>query len=149
MSQSTGFHVLWEQRTTNNGDWKQQRASFTLKKSASDYAKFVKLMLNTRAVELVATIPFIEEEDDELAPTPKPIKILSDGRCDCSYADKCPLGKCGSALRCTKEELQAAGIVTMFTPADDKPICPACKTDDAMVFHIKEQKWFCHHTHSL
>lgn len=108
MKTSTGFHVLWEQRTTDCSEWKQHRESFSLKQRAVNYAKFIKQMLNIRAVELVETIPFIEEEGDELAPTPK--KILKDGRCDCGCADKCPLGRVGSSLRCTKEELISAGI---------------------------------------
>lgn len=34
------------------------------------------------------------------------ITIGSDGRCQCSCAHKCPLGKSGSMIRCTKEELE-------------------------------------------
>lgn len=40
-------------------------------------------------------------------------RIGSDGRCTCSCGDPCPLGRAGSALRCTKEELEAAGVVTI------------------------------------
>jgi len=38
------------------------------------------------------------------------VKIGEDGRCTCSCGDKCPLGKTGSELRCTEEELKAAGV---------------------------------------
>ncbi len=34
------------------------------------------------------------------------ITIGKDGRCQCNCANTCPLGKTGSALRCTKEELR-------------------------------------------
>lgn len=45
---------------------------------------------------------------------------------------------------CLARDMELKGIKIAGTP-----ICPICKTDDAMVFHIKEQKWFCHHTHSV
>ena len=94
MNQPTIFHVLWEQRTTDFSEWKQLRASFTIKDSAIAYAKSLRESQNIRTIELVQTIPLIEEEDDG-------------------------------------------------------PICPICKTGDAMVFHANKQKWFCHHTHAL
>jgi hypothetical protein len=38
------------------------------------------------------------------------IRIGSDGRCLCKQSDKCPLGRAGSAVRCTKAELEAQGV---------------------------------------
>ena len=38
------------------------------------------------------------------------VRVGKDGRCLCKQSDKCPLGRSGSELRCTKEELEAAGI---------------------------------------
>ena len=43
-------------------------------------------------------------------------------------------------------EVEVAATIPL---TEDKPMCPTCKTDDAMVFHENEQKWFCHHTHTL
>lgn len=40
--------------------------------------------------------------------------IGSDGRCTCSCADPCPLGKAGMQYRCTKEELEARGVKTLL-----------------------------------
>lgn len=37
------------------------------------------------------------------------IKIMSDGKCDCNAASICPLGRTGSAGRCSRDELDAAG----------------------------------------
>jgi hypothetical protein len=42
-----------------------------------------------------------------------PVVIGEDGRCMCSCADPCPLHKSGLAYRCTKQELEAAGIPTV------------------------------------
>ena len=41
-----------------------------------------------------------------------PILIKEDGRCTCTASDLCPLGKVGSAPRCTEEELNMAGVET-------------------------------------
>jgi len=41
------------------------------------------------------------------------ILIATDGTCFCSCACKCVLDRCGSSLRCTKEELEEAGFKTM------------------------------------
>jgi len=40
------------------------------------------------------------------------IPIGADGMCTCSCADWCPLGRTGSARRCTKRELEEAGHKT-------------------------------------
>jgi hypothetical protein len=40
--------------------------------------------------------------------------IGDDGRCMCSCADPCPLGKAGMQYRCTKEELEARGVKTVM-----------------------------------
>ncbi len=39
----------------------------------------------------------------------KNIVIGEDGRCQCSCADVCPLGRAGSMMRCTETELRSAG----------------------------------------
>lgn len=36
--------------------------------------------------------------------------IMADGRCGCDCATTCPLGKTGSATRCTRAELEAKGF---------------------------------------
>lgn len=46
----------------------------------------------------------------QLAPGSSVVRIGTDGRCLCKQSDKCPLGRSGMQLRCTKEELEAAGI---------------------------------------
>ena len=46
----------------------------------------------------------------DLTVVAEPVKIASDGRCTCTCADPCPLKKTGSAMRCTVQELTAAGI---------------------------------------
>lgn len=38
------------------------------------------------------------------------VQIGKDGRCQCSCADECPLGRRGMGYRCTEEELKSAGI---------------------------------------
>lgn len=40
------------------------------------------------------------------------VYIGNDGRCQCDCGTKCPLGRAGMETRCTKEELEAAGIRT-------------------------------------
>ena len=49
-------------------------------------------------------------------PIEKPVEIASDGKCKCSVASKCPLGKTGSEPRCTKAELEGRGIPTFQKP---------------------------------
>jgi len=44
---------------------------------------------------------------------PDAIKIGKDGLCLCSCGDPCPLGRRGSELRCTEEELKSAGFKTI------------------------------------
>jgi hypothetical protein len=39
-----------------------------------------------------------------------PIEIGKDGLCRCSGADPCPLGKSGSAVRCSAQQLADAGV---------------------------------------
>ncbi len=55
----------------------------------------------------------IDENDDivsnSTAGTFKPT-ISKWGRCECSCADRCPLGRMGMTFRCTADELDAAGI---------------------------------------
>lgn len=46
----------------------------------------------------------------------EPIKIGKDGRCQCHCGMTCPLGRSGMELRCTRDELQSAGIPTTETP---------------------------------
>ncbi len=46
----------------------------------------------------------------------RPLRLLrkslaDDGRCSCSCADKCPLGRGGSQLRCTTTELKQANVI--------------------------------------
>jgi oligoribonuclease len=43
-------------------------------------------------------------------PEVEKIKMEKDGYCSCNCSTKCPLGKTGSAMRCTRIELMAAGI---------------------------------------
>lgn len=37
-------------------------------------------------------------------------EIGRDGRCMCTCGTPCPLGKVGTTYRCTKEELESAGV---------------------------------------
>lgn len=46
------------------------------------------------------------------------IKMASDGRCACSCADECPLGRTGATLRCTREELDRAGVSMEMAQSD-------------------------------
>ncbi len=63
-----------------------------------------------------------------------PITIGSDGLCSCSCADNCPLGKMGMEVRCTVQELTAAGITCFGSSATKAPelgdnilgYCPTC-----------------------
>lgn len=49
------------------------------------------------------------------------VAIEPDGRCACSCADECPLGKTGMGERCTADELVKAGCtVSPSTPIADK-----------------------------
>jgi hypothetical protein len=41
------------------------------------------------------------------------VEIGRDGRCKCTCASVCPLGKVGMSYRCTKGDLEAAGIPTI------------------------------------
>jgi hypothetical protein len=41
------------------------------------------------------------------------ILIDTDGLCFCNCASKCVLGKCGSAERCTKEQIEELGYKTL------------------------------------
>jgi len=41
-----------------------------------------------------------------------PVEIGKDGRCTCHAGSVCPLGKAGMQFRCTREELEGAGIPT-------------------------------------
>jgi hypothetical protein len=41
------------------------------------------------------------------------ILVGTDGLCFCTCASKCVLGKCGSAERCSKEQLKEAGYSTL------------------------------------
>ena len=43
----------------------------------------------------------------------KPVPVYLDGRCGCSCADPCPLGKRGVQERCTQKELKAAGVAVI------------------------------------
>lgn len=47
------------------------------------------------------------------SPGLQPIGISNDGKCNCTQATPCPLGKSGSEPRCTESELKAAGIQTI------------------------------------
>jgi len=51
----------------------------------------------------------------------KVVVIGEDGRCMCSCADPCPLGRVGSSYRCTKGELEAAGVETVQAPPKPAP----------------------------
>ena len=51
----------------------------------------------------------------------KPREIGTDGRCTCSCADQCPLGRSGMALRCTESELRAAAIPIAERKAEAEP----------------------------
>lgn len=46
----------------------------------------------------------------------KIVLIGKDGRCTCSCGDPCPLGRVGSMYRCTKQELETAGVKTEMEP---------------------------------
>ncbi len=46
------------------------------------------------------------------AARPVGVRIGTDGLCQCSCADVCPLGKRGSETRCTEGQLKTAGIPT-------------------------------------
>jgi hypothetical protein len=37
------------------------------------------------------------------------VRLRADDKCACNCGDTCPLGRVGSALRCSKQELEAAG----------------------------------------
>jgi hypothetical protein len=50
------------------------------------------------------------------------IVIGQDDMCTCGCQHKCLLGKCGSALRCTKEELEKEGYETLKLPLYKKTI---------------------------
>jgi len=41
------------------------------------------------------------------------ILIDTEGLCFCNCASKCVIGKCGSASRCTKEQLEELGFTTL------------------------------------
>lgn len=51
-------------------------------------------------------------KEEELRGNNAPIEILKDGRCGCNCGTPCPLGKTGSLSRCTKRELESAGVKT-------------------------------------
>ncbi len=57
------------------------------------------------------------EKSEAKAAGPDPIQIAADGRCSCSGATPCPLGRTGTTPRCTIDELAAAGVPTRA--ADD------------------------------
>ena len=49
-------------------------------------------------------------------------EIAEDGRCKCTCATPCPLGTVGTTYRCTKEELESAGVeYTMEAENLDRP----------------------------
>lgn len=51
------------------------------------------------------------------------VEIGDDGRCKCSAADPCPLGRTGSEIRCSAEELERAGF---------KPLYPKMKLSEGV-----------------
>ncbi len=53
-------------------------------------------------------------------PSKPPVEIGKDGRCMCGQGDKCPLGRGGMQLKCTKAELEAAGIPIKVSYLTDK-----------------------------
>lgn len=69
------------------------------------------LLSNDADVERTeASMEEVAEQVEAWRDSRKPVKIMLDGRCGCSCADTCPLGRCGSLERCTEAELVAAGI---------------------------------------
>ena len=52
------------------------------------------------------------DEEKEAGERIEPIAIGEDGRCTCTCAGNCPLGRSGMSYRCTEEELKDAGIST-------------------------------------
>ena len=53
---------------------------------------------------------------EEKPADPVPVELGSDGKCKCSVASPCQLGKTGSEPRCTKAELEGRGIPTFQKP---------------------------------
>ncbi len=51
---------------------------------------------------------------ERIAALEEPVAIGSDGMCRCNGATRCPLGKTGSALRCTESQLIESGVPTSF-----------------------------------
>jgi hypothetical protein len=109
MNDDTIYYVMWEERRDEyDRHWEQKRASFTLYSSAMSYAVETKKNLNARNVELAIKLDII----DDFGLTQRSVEIAYDGRCMCSCADPCALGRGGMEERCTEEELKAAGIPT-------------------------------------
>ena len=53
------------------------------------------------------------------------------GFCFCHCGDKCPLGKCGSAFRCTKEQLEKEGHkVVQLSKRSSKEVHKFCVIED-------------------
>lgn len=96
-----------------------------LKRAGAENIKYnpsssgIEFSISTNNLNVLGAIAYELEQIIENAPEilenykkskEKPIKIAKDGRCTCSCADPCPLGKVGSMTRCTVEELQQAGV---------------------------------------
>jgi hypothetical protein len=62
------------------------------------------------------------------------IQVGMDGRCLCSCADKCVLGRVGSQERCTSADLERAGYHVTLKPQPekviDKPLVNSTACDD-------------------
>lgn len=55
----------------------------------------------------------VQESEAETVDATNAIIIDDDGRCTCTCADLCPLHRTSTTLRCTEEELKAAGVTTL------------------------------------
>ena len=110
------FYVCWEIVNPYSEAIESCHTSFTSMFSAISYMKAIKcdnkFAKNVRLARSVNVV-WDESEVENIEDTSVPVEIASDGRCKCSCSTPCPLGKSGSEYRCTKEELEAAGIETI------------------------------------
>jgi len=65
------------------------------------------------------------------------VKLLPDDSCACSVADKCPLGRRGMELRCTKMELENNGVATFKPTTTDPQEVPKTDHDEGGATCVK------------
>ncbi len=69
-TKETIYYVIWEQRVGYDRSWTQQRAAFSFKSSAIQYAKDLKesYTIDVREVEIAMSLDVAEELTTEIAP---------------------------------------------------------------------------------